>query len=753
MKKNFLWSLLMAMCAVFSVTAADYGMPATIQQGNILHCFNWPITTVKAELPQIAAAGFGSVQLSPLQRPDIKTGHTWHDLYRPYDLAFKASPFMGSEQDLRDLCAEAATYGIKVIVDVVANHVDRSSGYHDTWWDSDGRKRDNVPQSIDYNNRWQVTHHKLGDYYEINSEHADVIAKGKAYVEFLKGCGVKGVRWDAAKHIGLPSEGCGFWSAVTSVPGMWHYGEILDKPYNGDDGTLIKEYASMMSVTDNNYSNGAARGNGGIPYGFGGDWAGKVGDNKCVYWGESHDTYSNDEWSQNVDQSVIDRAYAAVACRNEATALYLARPTVKGFNNIKVGKGTDAYRGKAVAEVNKFRNVMVNKADWFESGGNACSVTRKDGGAVIVMKGSGNVSVANGGGYCPAGTYTDRVSGGTFTVTSTTISGNVGSSGIAVIYNDGTQPSPDPDPDPEPDPVDGKLFILGNLEGAAGWGTTPGTGLEMTDADGKYTATAVTLTTTAADGICYFSFADAVYSNWTDLNAKATRYAPGTDSNKAATPGTAMSILKYNNNGDCKAWSLPAGTYNFSVDLKAMTMTVTQTTVEPQKPVYVYYDGNWGAPSLYVYDAAGKWYKPWDEAEAMTRDEKTGYFRYELPEAYRNSSVIFKNGTDQYPAANQPGLAVEGKSMIFRHGTNTWEEYTEAYTPTAVGEVVSASVGVVSRPGSIVVSGLEGETLVVAGIDGRLYHSGAVHGAVEVNVAPGIYVVSVAGHASRLLVR
>lgn len=170
-----------------------------------------------------------------------------------------------------------------------------------------------------------------------------------------------------------------------------------------------------------------------------------------VYWAESHDTYANGEWSQNVSQSVIDRAYASFACRNGATALYLARPNTTGFNNIKVGKGSTAFTGKAVAEVNKFRNAMVGRPDWCEVGSNTFTVTRKGGGAVVVCKTSGSVSVKNGGEYCPAGTYTDRVSGNKFTVTSSTISGTVGSTGIAVLYSDGT-PGPDPDPDPDPEP-------------------------------------------------------------------------------------------------------------------------------------------------------------------------------------------------------------------------------------------------------------------------------------------------------------
>ena len=557
---------------------ADYGLPAEIQQGNILHCFNWTAQEIKNELPKIAAAGFGSVQISPCQRPDVKTGSPWHDLYRPYDLAFKSSSYC-SENDLKELCAEAGKYGIKIIVDVVANHVDKTAGYHDTWWDSSGRVRWNG--GINYGDRYSITHGQLGDYGDVNSESADVCARGKAYVETLKSYGVKGIRWDAAKHIGLPSEGCDFWKSVTSVPGMYHYGEILDNP--GPDKGIISEYTKYMSVTDNQYCNYAARSNGGVPGGYGGDWVVnyKCPDTKMVYWAESHDTYSNDEWSQNVDQSVIDRAYAAYACRNGATALYLARPNAKGFNNIKVGKGSTAYQNKHIAEVNKFRNLMTGKKDWFESNGNACSITRQDGGAVIVMKGSGNVSVTNGGGYCPAGTYTDRISGATFTVTASTISGNVGSSGIAVIYNDGVTP-PNPGPDPDPDPS-GSLWILGNLSGAAGWDKTPGTGMAMTKSGNTYTAKSVKFEAAAGETKCFFNLTDYVGSTWDDLNMKANRYGAATEG-ESITLGTPATIRKHANNVDasgCLSWTIPAGTYDITADLSNMKITVVNAGDNP----------------------------------------------------------------------------------------------------------------------------------------------------------------------------
>ena len=79
---------------------------------------------------------------------------------------------------------------------------------------------------------------------------------------------------------------------------------------------------------------------------------------------------------------------------------------------------------------------MDGKADYYTVSDGCSVITRKDGGAVIVKgSGSGEVSVENGGGYAKPGTYTDAVSGNTFTITSSTISGTIGSSGIAVVYD------------------------------------------------------------------------------------------------------------------------------------------------------------------------------------------------------------------------------------------------------------------------------------------------------------------------------
>lgn len=64
-------------------TGASYGLASKVEDGNILHCFNWTLNDIKNELPNIAAAGFTSVQTSPLQ-PHNASG-AWYWLYQPTD--------------------------------------------------------------------------------------------------------------------------------------------------------------------------------------------------------------------------------------------------------------------------------------------------------------------------------------------------------------------------------------------------------------------------------------------------------------------------------------------------------------------------------------------------------------------------------------------------------------------------------------------------------------------------------------------
>ena len=413
-----------------------------IQDGTILHCFDWTYQQIIDELPNIAAAGFTSVQTSPAQQAVVGNS-IWYYLYQPNGFYISDSG-LGSENDLKRLCSEADKYGIKVIVDVVANHLAGDHSNIDSslkgaeYWHWGGDK-------IDYTNRYEITHYNIG-MQDLNSEHSTVQNKVKNYIQQLKNDGVDGIRWDAAKHVSLPTESCNFWNSVIDKS-MFNYGEILDNPVEENQSfanELIKEYTNYMSVTDSKYSStilGAI--NGGSVSSSIGYWTQVAGvsDNKLVYWAESHDTYSNHTseggWTKYIDQNKIDRAYAIVASRNGATSLYFSRPGQTEKTAIKVGqKGSTHFKSAEVAAVNQFHNLCIGEPDYYTVSGNVAVTTRKSGAVLVLGSGSNQyVSVPNGGSYTTPGEYTDKVSGNTFVVTKDTISGRIGSTGIAVLYN------------------------------------------------------------------------------------------------------------------------------------------------------------------------------------------------------------------------------------------------------------------------------------------------------------------------------
>ena len=612
-------------------TSASYGLASKIEDGNILHCFNWTLNDIKNELPNIAAAGFTSVQTSPLQ-PHNASG-TWYWLYQPTDSTIGNE--LGDYNALKSLCSEADKYGIKVIVDVVANHL---AGWNDGRWSDSiaGSWRNsayfhNEGGCDNWNNRYDVTHKNIG-MPDLNSENQEVQNKWAQMVEGLKSAGVDGVRWDAAKHIGLPSEGCGFWSKIASL-GMFNYGEILDNPAgdSGDDynAGLMKEYGSYIGVTDSSYSGHIT---GCIRDGKTDSWTGKwanvgVPSNRIVYWAESHDTYCNNGWTNSLDERIIDRAYAVLAARANSQALYLSRPFEKNHESIQYArKGSTHYTAKEIAAVNHFHNAMVGTQEYFLAD-NGCFVICRGGGAVIVSPHGSNfdITVQNGGGIVPAGTYKDEVSGSTWTVSGSSISGHVGDTGVAVIYN---QPAAGP-----------TVYA------------TPGSTTFKTD----------TLSVTLG-----FS------------NATSGTYSVGNGSFQSFTNGQTITI-----GSGVKAGSNIVLTVRATNGSQTDQATYTYTKVDPNAKQTIYFNNNyynWSDVYCYIYAdnngsiiSNGEW-----PGQHMTQGSG-GIWYYDVPVGLENGRAIFTensgNNDHRYPGDGDPGLDLNYNSMIF--GENrSWTIYT-----------------------------------------------------------------------------
>ena len=457
--------ILLAVCLLASVIMPGIPVTAethetyaqeTVQGAVILHCFNWSYNSIKAALPDIAAAGYTAVQTSPVQQPkDYDAAWTnsdgqWWKLYQPLGLSIAdGGTWLGTRAELCDLCDEAEEYGIKVIVDIVANHLanDTEGGtfaHLNENVDSALRNADyfhSDPNYVSDDSRYTMTQRHLG-MPDLNTGNDDI----QQYVLDLLcdcvDCGVDGFRFDAAKHIELPTDGdCAsdFWPTVINGARdyadheLFFYGEIL-----GGAGTDIGNYTNYIAVTDN-YTGDRA-----LDKAY---WcaAAELADStyykyaepgKSVLWVESHDTYmgnSGTAWTGNtsgVSDEVLQKAWAIVGGRAYSTALYLARP-----NEVMGAASTDtAWKSKTVSEINKFKNFFDGTNEYLASYGNTAYNERGTRGVVISkLDGGGEVSL-------PAhriedGTYTDQITGNTFTVQNGTISGTVGDSGVAAVYD------------------------------------------------------------------------------------------------------------------------------------------------------------------------------------------------------------------------------------------------------------------------------------------------------------------------------
>ena len=426
-----------------------------IQGSAILHCFDWSYNSIKNNLSAIKAAGYTAVQTSPVQPAKDYSGSyrdqgsQWWKLYQPLGIRISESnqTWLGGKAELKSLCDAAESMGIKVIVDVVANHVANKSDGGGYWnvndsVDSELKREDYYHSSNDWANdgsRWGVTQNHIG-MPDLNTGNSDIQNKFKNFLQDCMNQGVDGFRYDAAKHIELPTDdGCAsqFWPNVLgAVPNAYVYGEILNSAC-----TDIGNYTKYMSVTDNNAGDyrlkcACDKNASGLAINSAGDGKSGLSPNKSVLWVESHDTYMGDSGSagikntKNVDNSNIVKAWAIVGSRAECSALYFARPAASMGD-----ASTDTtWKSKAVSEVNKFKNFFDGETEYLSSEGD-CAYNERGTAGVVISKLNGGGSVSLTAHKMKDGQYKDQVSGGTFTVSGGKISGNVDSSGVAVVYN------------------------------------------------------------------------------------------------------------------------------------------------------------------------------------------------------------------------------------------------------------------------------------------------------------------------------
>lgn len=665
-----LTSIFLTVCLLVSVavvgivpvsaeTTDDPYTQDTVRGSAILHCFCWSYDTIRANLPAIKAAGYSAIQTSPVQPPkDYDASYTntkdnWWKLYQPLDLAVTDGSYgswLGNKAQFTQMCTAADSYGIKVIVDIVANHLANNGVLEDGSYQSLHSDVNSAYKNQDYfyvksdgssyggtsnDSRFQMTHGHLGmpelktsDTY-IQNEVLDLL---KECVD----CGADGFRFDTAKHIELPTDDnstkSDFWPTVINginsyKSGLYIYGEILGDAYSKD---INRQYTDYMDLTDD-YTcylvrQGVKNKNGNAMHSN--YYQKEISADQAVLWAESHDTYMNNDGNSKDDTNdTIVKTWAMVNSRAYTTSLYFVRPGSMGT------AGSDTtWKSTAVVESNKFKNIFEGQSEYLSYSGNVAYNERGNKGMVIVnANGAGSVSLTVH--KLADGTYRDHVTNTDFTVSNGVISGTVDSSGVAVIYNEGDTDEPHITADTLYLKPEYQYWNLGNERYAMYvYNRTGDQWVDMTDTDGDGTYEAAVPDGTWT-GVIFCRMNGSTTENiWDNKWNQTVDLLPDEGTNCFTVTGKdSTENTKYTG-----TWSVytPGET-------TAPTTTTEPTTAPPSSDTYTVYAYNkpgWSNMNVYYWGSSGT--NPQWPGNAMTQGGTV--YTAQIPSDA--TGIIFNNG-------------------------------------------------------------------------------------------------------------
>ena len=431
--------------------------PDATNEETILHVWSWSFPEIGKNMKRIADAGFTMIQTSPVQSCFSPEGGNkkifdqtggegnWYHYYQPTDWKI-GNNIVGSREQMKEMMDSAAKYNIRVIVDVLPNHtafdVDvvsddlvKAAGGRDKLYHSQG-----LLPVRDYNNRLECTLWGSGALPDVNTENPDFQKYYMQFVNDLLSLGVRGFRYDTAKHIGVHSDPIDtasgvkendFWDVATgrkAVKGvklavpydeLFVYGEVLQ-----DKNVPEKEYADYFGQTASGFGwhlrqaleNNTAKDIDLV------DWRHESAPEYLTTWVESHDTYCNAHESAALTDEQIRVGWVYITARQNGTPLFFSRPagsTRDNYygNNVLGACGNDEYFHPEVAAVNKFRTAMKGQREDLQKSetGQVLLVNRgKKGAAVVNISGiAAKVELPTG---LPDGTYRDVVYGKEFKV-------------------------------------------------------------------------------------------------------------------------------------------------------------------------------------------------------------------------------------------------------------------------------------------------------------------------------------------------
>ncbi len=214
----------------------------------IFQAFDERFVAIEGRLDALKALGFTAVQVSPPQKSPADT--VWYARYQPIDFQVIDGP-LGNETELQHLVTLAHAKGLKVLADVVFNHMadPKHVGGHlryPEFSEADFHYNDGQHCMADFSDRHQVTTYWLCDSNahlpDLDTSSGYVRSVHKKYLKKLLGLGIDGFRFDAVKHV-EPE----YWADVLQVvpQSAYYYGEVI-----GESLWESHLYTDLMPVTD-----------------------------------------------------------------------------------------------------------------------------------------------------------------------------------------------------------------------------------------------------------------------------------------------------------------------------------------------------------------------------------------------------------------------------------------------------------------------------------------------------------------------
>jgi alpha-amylase len=330
--------------------SAGFGLAAD-QPTAILHAHDEPYQAVEKYVCTLSAQGYSHIQIAPAQKSHpgpIAAPMDWSVRYQPVD--YRVIEGRGNRAQLRSLIARAHSCGIKVIADVVFNHMANMEEYKDLKFPTFGPSDFHGRCSINYANGKVQDEHEcwLGQDMGLPDliQNPRVVRIQNAHLQTLIDLGVDGFRFDAAKHMepAVVRQYVDYVNQATKGA-AWNYLEVI---VYGD--TKAEEYMPIAAITDFDLCDSMRRAfdEGGdlrslrLPYG--------LSDPRSVTFAINHDT------DPEINPGSPTCKYRDRGDSALATAYVLAResgtPLILGKDNLTI-----AYLPTGV----RFRQIMAQR--------------------------------------------------------------------------------------------------------------------------------------------------------------------------------------------------------------------------------------------------------------------------------------------------------------------------------------------------------------------------------------------------------